>query len=493
MTFDSIVNANEEAFGVKVSFGDEIRRAPFSGTTYVALLELVTKLFDIEQASAVLKYQDEDGDHITVSSDSELQEAIQLAKAKKTLRLFVATKPTEAQAEVRSVEQPPLSPANFWNHGPFPGPFHRGGFRGGFRGNGDCRGGFRGGFRGFGDCRGAFRGHHGRHSPHFGPASENENENENQNPNPTPNPATPGESGSESRCPMGGFFGGPFGGFAGHPYPRFGYGRFGPHGHEHGEHGHKHGHHGHKHGHKHGHTDDDIAAHYGAPSVFAHGTFSAADSVPAATFASASDDGSQDWEAARRAFKAKKHAMRDTIRKMKANATTPEDAQAIRDYKEGMKAEWKGAWKGFRHCHKNADRLSAKHVADVTIPDNSELPADTPVTKTWKLKNAGDVAWPADSQLIFVSRCGDNLNGPERVAVEGPVLPQQEVDVSVTFITPSEPGRYIGYYRMATADGGKFGQRVWVSFVIPSPASAPKGAAPLPARSADAADDVTMD
>jgi len=226
--------------------------------------------------------------------------------------------------------------------------------------------------------------------------------------------------------------------------------------------------------------------------------------------------------------------MKEHIKMMKANATTEEDRQAIKEVKRQMKseckamwhemksvrkahkAEWKADranWKEDKKCEKN-ERLVAKHVADVTIPDNSELPADTPVTKTWRLRNAGFFAWPADSQLIFVSRRGDNLNGPERVLV-GAVEPQQEVEVSVTFITPTEPGRYIGYYRMATGDGIKFGQRVWVSFIIPNavhpatptapllypvvvrtpttPATPYSAATPSPAKAAAAVDDVTMD
>jgi hypothetical protein len=178
----------------------------------------------------------------------------------------------------------------------------------------------------------------------------------------------------------------------------------------------------------------------------------------------------------RKACQEHKHAMKETLRAMKASA---EDKQTIKEFKEKMRMECKEAWKDYKHYQKNYDRLSAKHVADVTIPDNSELPADTPVTKTWKLKNNGNAAWPAGSQLLFISQRGDNLNGPEKVDVEGPVLPQQEVNVSVTFITPSERGRYVGYYRMATPNGDKFGKKVWVSFVVPVPSATLGAVSPL--------------
>lgn len=37
-----------------------------------------------------------------------------------------------------------------------------------------------------------------------------------------------------------------------------------------------------------------------------------------------------------------------------------------------------------------------------------------------------------------------------------------ELDVKVDFVAPELPGRYISYWRMASSDGAKFGQRVWV-------------------------------
>lgn len=69
MTFDSIANVNaagSTAFGVKISFGNDIRRASCTAATYPALCELVARLFNLDQASLVFKYQDDDGDKITM-------------------------------------------------------------------------------------------------------------------------------------------------------------------------------------------------------------------------------------------------------------------------------------------------------------------------------------------------------------------------------------------------------------------------------------------
>jgi hypothetical protein len=476
-----IVNV-EEPLAVKVSYGDELRRATLNGNAFVALRDLCAKLFELDPATTVLKYQDDDGDKITMSSDGELQDAIQAAKEKKILRVFVDVKgPTIPPQDPAQTEEVPVHGA-FW------------GWRGRHAGAG---------YPMRGHARGHWAGGHG--------------------------------------FPRGGPHGG-------HPFMHHGPG---PH----------HGPHGHRGGFMPGHftfahaappvqteqvpagtqAEGAPTATYTIPRVFGHGTFTPAEHAhthrpPFSPYARSCNE-SKDF----------RRQMKEQIRMMKQVALTEDDWAAIKDAKEQVRAHcktdkkaWKAErkaekaqWREGKKCEKKEKKcekkwekcgkdgkLAARHVADVTIPDNSELPADTPVTKTWRLRNAGLQAWPADSQLIFISRRGDNLNGPERVFV-GSVEPNQEVDVSVTFITPSEPGRYIGYYRMASGAGAKFGQRVWVAFIIPNTTnvnmfveapsapvdptvpllpttplspSAPSSRLPQePLQAPDAADDITMD
>lgn len=423
---------NEEALAVKVSYGDEIRRATFTGTTYVALRDLCAKLFELDPATAVLKYQDDDGDKITVvclaslrlhasflnanahlqSTDGEVQDALQGAKEKKILRLFVDVKAPAIPAPIEGIQSPSfMPPSSFLNSmmpslsilppSPFsppasmlppsffilpsslppmmPPPLYKpdhscplpeerpatDAFHGGWGHRGfPMRGGFhhRGGFMpGFPGARGF--GHHG--FPHGGPHHGFSHGGPHQAftggfPHHAPfAPATPVTT---DQVPQPVQAGGP-------------------------------------------------SANYRTPRMFGHGVFSPADAVPIhhrPPFSS---------PYARCAFKEHKHAMKEQLRMMKANAATEEDRQAIKDFKDQMKAEckarwhemkeekkihkegwkaekktykgdWKAEkaqWKEDKKCEKN-DRLVARHVADVTVPDNSELPADTPVTKTWRLR-----------------------------------------------------------------------------------------------------------
>lgn len=58
---------NVEPLSVKVSYGDEIRRTSFNGAiAFDSLRDTIAKLFGLQPALVVLKYQDSDGDKITV-------------------------------------------------------------------------------------------------------------------------------------------------------------------------------------------------------------------------------------------------------------------------------------------------------------------------------------------------------------------------------------------------------------------------------------------
>ena len=77
----------------------------------------------------------------------------------------------------------------------------------------------------------------------------------------------------------------------------------------------------------------------------------------------------------------------------------------------------------------------ATFIADVTIPDGTELAPETNFTKTWRLLNAGTCTWNPNYMLYFVS--GDLMSGPsskQLVTIEVP--PGASIDVSVELLSP---------------------------------------------------------
>jgi len=125
---------------------------------------------------------------------------------------------------------------------------------------------------------------------------------------------------------------------------------------------------------------------------------------------------------------------------------------------------------GMFHGEGESQKLVARHVKDVTIEDGMQIAAGTPFVKTWRVRNEG-APWPAGCSLLFVSKHGgDNMGGPESVPVPvgGPVVTNQEVDISVHLVAPPKAGRYTGFWKLATPEGRKFGQRLWVTVIVPS-------------------------
>ena len=51
-------------------------------------------------------------------------------------------------------------------------------------------------------------------------------------------------------------------------------------------------------------------------------------------------------------------------------------------------------------------------MADVTVPDKTEIYADHKFVKTWRLLNAGTCTWTTKYSLYFVS--GKQMFGPDR-------------------------------------------------------------------------------
>jgi hypothetical protein len=117
--------------------------------------------------------------------------------------------------------------------------------------------------------------------------------------------------------------------------------------------------------------------------------------------------------------------------------------------------------------------LDARYVADVTIPDDTQLDNGEEFEKTWRVRNTGTCAWPEDTVLAFSS--GTQMDASDSVGV-GSTEPGAEVEVSVKMKAPAEAGRYTGVWRMNAADGpfgGNLSVVIRAGEVIDAPAIAP--------------------
>lgn len=106
----------------------------------------------------------------------------------------------------------------------------------------------------------------------------------------------------------------------------------------------------------------------------------------------------------------------------------------------------------------------AIYIADVSVPDGTQLNAGEEFVKTWKVKNTGSCTWTTTYQLILSH--GDAMSG-QSTYLKIEVLPDVEAEISINLKAPTKPGTYYGYWRLRSNNGVNFGERLSVVIVVP--------------------------
>ena len=102
-------------------------------------------------------------------------------------------------------------------------------------------------------------------------------------------------------------------------------------------------------------------------------------------------------------------------------------------------------------------------VADVTVPDGTEMTPGQDFVKTWMVKNTGSCTWGTGYTLIH--GYDEKLDGIAEPLTNA-VAPGEEVEVSVRFRAPSGVGEHRSYWRMQNAGGSAFGEFLYVAIVV---------------------------
>jgi hypothetical protein len=116
-----------------------------------------------------------------------------------------------------------------------------------------------------------------------------------------------------------------------------------------------------------------------------------------------------------------------------------------------------------REANREANREAtciyrAAFLGDVTIPDNTVMPAGATFVKTWRLRNDGNCPWGPGTTvdaLAFVG--GSQLGSPALVPLTAQVLSGQSANVSVTLTAPMAAGTYRSNWKLHKTDGATFG------------------------------------
>jgi len=150
-----------------------------------------------------------------------------------------------------------------------------------------------------------------------------------------------------------------------------------------------------------------------------------------------------------------------------------------KQYEKEMKDVKKLKEEKLKQMEKEKDapkKIMGRFVKHVTIPDNTELPPNTPFVKTWRFRNEAERPWPVKAQLIFVGRSEEDRLAVVKSIDVGTLAPGQEKDISISMITPAKQGHYVSYWRLNNpVTDKKFGQRVWVMINVVCDSSSSSG------------------
>ena len=97
-------------------------------------------------------------------------------------------------------------------------------------------------------------------------------------------------------------------------------------------------------------------------------------------------------------------------------------------------------------------------------PDILVVERNTKFNKVWRLSNNGNVKWPQGTRLVYTS--GDVFFNLRDISINQQVAPGAFIDVTLSCDAPNSFGDFIAYFRLATADGLQFGDKVWVNIQV---------------------------
>lgn len=107
---------------------------------------------------------------------------------------------------------------------------------------------------------------------------------------------------------------------------------------------------------------------------------------------------------------------------------------------------------------------SLDFVADVNVPDDTNMAPGQDFLKTWRVKNTGSCPWGAGYELVYAGYASEMSGQPQPLTQV--VQPGQEVEVSVQFTAPDEIGEYLSAWQMANPRGVTFPEAIYVRIIV---------------------------
>ena len=102
-------------------------------------------------------------------------------------------------------------------------------------------------------------------------------------------------------------------------------------------------------------------------------------------------------------------------------------------------------------------------VSDVTIPDGTEVIANSTLDKRWEVKNAGNCNWDDHYRLRLIA--GPAMNATQEQALF-PARSGTKADLQILFQAPAEAGKYRSAWQAYNPDGQPFGDPIFIDIKV---------------------------
>lgn len=107
---------------------------------------------------------------------------------------------------------------------------------------------------------------------------------------------------------------------------------------------------------------------------------------------------------------------------------------------------------------------SLDYVADVNVPDDTDMSPGQDFVKTWRVRNSGSCPWGEGYTLVYAGYANE-MSGQAQ-PLNQVVQPGQEVEVSVQFTAPSQIGEYLSAWQMSNPAGVTFEDIIFVRIIV---------------------------
>jgi hypothetical protein len=113
------------------------------------------------------------------------------------------------------------------------------------------------------------------------------------------------------------------------------------------------------------------------------------------------------------------------------------------------------------------------YVQDLSYDDQNltappSVPPGAAFVKSWRIKNVGTCSWTPEYKLVFnYGNSSQSAMSGVPTALTQNVNPGETYDLSVNLVAPKDPGTYTAVWNLHNAQGGAFGESLWVAIAVP--------------------------